>query len=331
MAPLMEVRDLAGYFETYEGPVRALNGVDLRLERGQVTGLVGETGSGKSATVNLMVGVAAPNFRVTRGELLFDGIDLLKLSDKEMRPIRGKRISIAFQDPRSSLNPVITVGEQLARVARQHHGVSWPEARRMAIEMLERVQISEPERRVRQYPHEMSGGMAQRVLIAMALMPAPELLILDEPTTGLDVTVQAEILDLLRSRVRESGLTALIISHDLAVVAEICDVVSVMYAGWIVEHGAAQQVLEAPSHPYTVELARAARSVDSARTRGKDETAPELAPSSTGCLFLNRCPLRTTACEVEPPLIRVDSGHLSKCHFAARVHEAGAVQAGAGT
>jgi ABC-type dipeptide/oligopeptide/nickel transport system ATPase component len=257
--PLLEVRDVAGYFETFEGRVHALNGVDLSLEHGQVTGLVGETGSGKSATASLMVGLAAPNFRLQRGQIWFDGVDLVRLSESALSAIRGKRISIAFQDPRSSLNPVITVGEQLARVAQCHHGLSWRDSWRLASESLRRVQIDEPDRRVRQFPHELSGGMAQRVMIALALMPEPELLILDEPTTGLDVTVQAEILDLLQATVRESGLTALVISHDLAVVSQICDVVSVMRAGRIVEYGTARQVLEAPTHPYTLELAHAAR------------------------------------------------------------------------
>jgi ABC-type dipeptide/oligopeptide/nickel transport system ATPase component len=256
---LLDVRSVAGYFETYDGPVPALNDFYLRLERGQVRGLVGETGSGKSTAVSLILGLAAPNFRVTQGEIWFDGIDVLKLGERELRLLRGKRISIALQDPRLSLNPVITVGEQLARVARQHHGTSWPDSRQLAIGMLKKVQIGEPERRIKQYPHEMSGGMAQRITIAMALIPEPELLILDEPTAGLDVTVQADILDLFQTIVRESGLTALVISHDLGVVAQVCDVVTVMQAGRVVEDGAARQVLEAPAHPYTRELAQAAR------------------------------------------------------------------------
>jgi ABC-type dipeptide/oligopeptide/nickel transport system ATPase component len=258
-AALLEVRSVAGYFETYDGPVPALQDFHLRLERGQVRGLVGETGSGKSTAVSLILGLAASNFKVTQGEIWFDGFDILKLGERDLRRLRGKRISIALQDPRLSLNPVITVGEQMARVARQHHGTSGAESRRLAIDMLRKVQIGEPERRVKQYPFELSGGMAQRVTIAMALIPEPELLILDEPTAGLDVTVQADILDLFQTIVRESGLTALVISHDLGVVAQVCDVVTVMQAGRVVEDGLARQVLEAPVHPYTRELADAAR------------------------------------------------------------------------
>jgi ABC-type dipeptide/oligopeptide/nickel transport system ATPase component len=258
MPPLLEVRDVAGHFDTFEGRVTALHGVDLRLERGQVSGLVGETGCGKSATVSLIVGLPAPNFRLERGQILFDGLDLLRASERVLGTLRGKRISIAFQDPRSSLNPVISVGEQLARVAQRHHGVSWREAWQRALDMLDKVQIAAPRRRVHQFPHELSGGMAQRVTIALALMPEPELLILDEPTTGLDVTVQAEILDLLQATVLESRLTALVISHDLAVVSQICDEVWVMNGGRVVEHGSARQILEQPSHPYTLELAHAA-------------------------------------------------------------------------
>jgi peptide/nickel transport system ATP-binding protein len=261
MPPLLQVHDVAGYFETFDGPVAALNGVQLSLDRGQVGGMVGETGSGKSATVSLIVGLPAVNFRLQRGRILFDGIDLLQAPETILRTIRGKRISIAFQDPRSSLNPVISVGEQLTRVTQQHHHLSRHEAARRATNLLKQVQIADPDRRMRQYAHELSGGMAQRVALALALMPEPELLILDEPTTGLDVTVQAEILELLQATVRDSALTALVISHDLGVVSQICDVVSVMHGGRIVEHGTARQMLEQPSHPYTLELSRAAHGV----------------------------------------------------------------------
>ena len=257
-SPLLDARAVAGYFDTYDGPVAALHDFHLRLDRGEVRGLVGETGSGKSTAVSLIVGLAAPNFTVTQGEIWFDGLDILQLHERALRRLRGKRISIALQDPRLALNPVITVGEQMARVARQHHGTSWPESRRLAVDLLRKVQIGQPERRVQQYPHELSGGMAQRVTIALALLPEPELLILDEPTAGLDVTVQADILDLLQSIVRDSGLTALVISHDLGVVAQVCDAVTVMQAGRVVEDGPARRVLETPAHPYTRELADAA-------------------------------------------------------------------------
>ena len=257
--PLLEVRSLAGYFDTADGRVDALHEVDLRVQRGQVRGIVGETGSGKSTAVSLILGLAASNFVVSHGEIWFDGMDILALSERQLRDLRGRRISIALQDPRLSLNPVITIGEQLARVARHHHHLSWADSHQRALEMLRKVQIGEPRRRVHQYAHELSGGMAQRVTIAMALLPEPELLILDEPTAGLDVTVQSDILELFQSLVQETGLTALVISHDLGVIAQVCDVVTVMQAGRVVEDGLVRQVLEAPAHPYTRQLAEAAR------------------------------------------------------------------------
>jgi oligopeptide/dipeptide ABC transporter ATP-binding protein len=327
--PLVEIENLAGFFKTYGGNLRALNGVTLAIEEHKITGLVGETGSGKSVTAMAILRLLPENFVLTSGTIRLHKADLLGLSDEEMRQMRGKRISMVFQDARAALNPVFSVGEQLERVAREHAGISKAAPHARVIDILTRVQIPEPERRAKQYAHEFSGGMAQRVMIAMALIHSPELLLLDEPTTGLDVTIQAEIMELIRRLIHESGVTALLITHDLGVVAEVCDLVAVMYAGQIVEFGTTEQIFERPSHPYTRELLRASLSVESAvgEFYSIPGTVPDLRHPPPGCLFASRCPDRADICSIEPAVAWVGDGQLSKCHFAVDFSRPPAVQA----
>jgi ABC-type dipeptide/oligopeptide/nickel transport system ATPase component len=259
-APVLEVKDLAGYFRSDSGPKPVLLGVNYRIERGAVNAIVGETGSGKSLTSLMVLGLQPPTFVRTSGEILFHGQDLLTLSPAQMRAIRGGRIAMVFQDARAALNPVFSVGTQLTDVFRLHHpGTSKSEARDRAVESLRQVHIPEPERRLKQYAHEFSGGMAQRVMIAMALLCDPEFLILDEPTTGLDVSIQAEIMSLIVELGRSESLTTCLITHDLGVVAETGDFVTVMNAGRVVETGTAEQILTDPRDPYTQRLLEASR------------------------------------------------------------------------
>ena len=318
MSALVEIHELAGYFRTYGGDLHALNHVDLALKEGKITGLVGETGSGKSMTAMAILRLLPKSFVLTSGAIRFRDTDLLKLSEEEMRRVRGNRVSMVFQDARAALNPVFTVGEQLERVARTHAAISAREARERVIDLLARVQIPDPARRARQYAHEFSGGMAQRVMIAMALIHSPELLILDEPTTGLDVTIQAEITDLVRQLVYGSGLTALLITHDLGVVAEVCDLVAVMYAGKIMEYGTAEQVFTRPAHPYTRELLRATLAVEGAvgEFYSIPGSVPDLRRLPEGCVFASRCPDRAAICDVDPPVVRVEGRQVARCHFA---------------
>jgi ABC-type dipeptide/oligopeptide/nickel transport system ATPase component len=259
--PVLEVKDLAGYFQSDSGPQPVLLGVSYRIERGAVNAIVGETGSGKSLTSLMVLGLQPPTFVRTSGEILFEGENLLMLSPAQMRAIRGGRIAMVFQDARAALNPVFSVGTQLIDVFRLHHpGTSKPEARARSVEALKQVHIPEPERRMKQYAHEFSGGMAQRVMIAMALLCEPEFLILDEPTTGLDVSIQAEIMSLIVELGRHGGsLTTCLITHDLGVVAETCDFVTVMNAGRVVETGTTEQILTDPQDPYTQRLLAASR------------------------------------------------------------------------
>jgi oligopeptide/dipeptide ABC transporter ATP-binding protein len=315
---LVEVEELSGYFLTYAGPLHVLNGVTFALEAGKITGLVGETGSGKSITALAMLRLLPGTFVRTAGTIRLSGADLFELNEREMQQVRGRRISIVFQDARAALNPVFSVGEQLERVAQKRAGLGPEQARTHVIDILTRTRVPDPRRRVKQYVHELSGGMAQRVMIAMALIPGPTVLILDEPTTGLDVTIQAEIMDLVRGLVRESGLTTLLITHDLGVVAETCDAVAVMYAGQIVEYGTAEQIFRRPAHPYTAELLRASLSVDSASGAfySIPGAVPDLHTVPPGCLFAPRCPRRADVCQVDPPVVSLDAGHLARCHFA---------------
>jgi peptide/nickel transport system ATP-binding protein len=318
---LVEIRDLRGYFETIVGRVHALNGVDLAIEEGKVTGLVGETGSGKTITSLSIPRLLPDSLRITSGEVLFRGEDVLRFSERRLAVLRGKKVSVAFQDPKASLNPVFTVGEQLGRVLRHHNSIPKAEARRRVLETLDKVRIAHPDRTIGQYAHELSGGMAQRVMIAMAVVHQPELLILDEPTTGLDVTVQGKIIAMLRDLVDDLGLTVLLITHDLGVVGELADKVAVMYAGRVMEAGDISQVFERPCNPYTRELLRATESVEGGvgDLYSIPGAPPDLRVLPSGCLFTARCPYGEKRCDrEEPTTTSVAPGHTSKCHFADR-------------
>lgn len=312
---ILEIRDLHLYFETYWGRVQALNGIDLSLPRAEITGLVGETGSGKSVLARTILRLLEDNAVITNGCMTFMGQDLLQASEGVMRRVRGREIAMVFQDARNALNPVFTVGHQLERILMFHKGVSRSKARARALELLRDVEISEPSRRARQYPHELSGGMCQRVMIAMALICAPKLVILDEPTTGLDVSVQADILALVNRLVRETGTSALLITHDLGVVMQVCDRVGVMYAGQIVEFGSKDQIFSAPRHPYTAALHAASLDIDDAdhALATIPGSVPDLRHLPSGCYFAARCELRTDICATPPSLRGDSSGHLARC------------------
>jgi oligopeptide/dipeptide ABC transporter ATP-binding protein len=318
--PLLEVKGLRTSFYTRDGVVRAVDGIDFHVDRGEIMGLVGESGCGKSVTsLSIMRLVAKPG-RVEAGQVLFDGQDLLTLSGDQMRRIRGERISMIFQQPQSSLNPVWDVGRQIAEVLEIHRGMRRGPARQRALELLRMVGIPDPARRLDAYPHEMSGGMAQRVMIAMALACEPELLIADEPTTALDVTIQAQILDLMRNLRDETGTAIILITHDLGVVAEMCDRVAVMYAGEIVEQTDVTTLFRHPLHPYTRGLIGSLPVVGAVR----EELAvipgnvPNLIDLPKGCRFAPRCLTRieeeiTLATEVHPELLPVSDGHTVRC------------------
>jgi oligopeptide/dipeptide ABC transporter ATP-binding protein len=305
---LLDVRGLRTYFHVMDGTVKAVDGVDFRIPRGGTVGLVGESGSGKSVTAHsIMRLIETPPGEIADGEIWFEGRDLLSLSMDEMREVRGDDIAMIFQEPMTSLNPVFTVGDQIAEAVKLHQKVSDREAHTRAVESLRLVGLSAPERRARQYPHEMSGGMRQRVMIAMALSCNPKLLIADEPTTALDVTIQAQILELIKDLQERTGTALLLITHDLAVVAETVQSIAVMYAGRIVETGTVDEVLLSPKHPYTQGLLN---SIPSERKRGKELSAiqgvvPNPFRMPPGCKFQPRCPYEWDRCRSEPGLIQV--------------------------
>ena len=315
--PLLSVRNLQTHFRTEEGLFRAVDGVSFEIGRGQTLGVVGESGCGKSVTALTLMGlVPQPPGEIAGGEILFDGRDLLKLGGDAMRRLRGDRIAMIFQEPMTSLNPVYTVGEQITEAILAHRDVSAEEARRLAIEMLEKVRIPSPEKRVDDYPHHMSGGMRQRVMIAMALACAPDLLIADEPTTALDVTIQAQILDLMRQLKAESNAAILLITHDLGVVAELVDHVVVMYAGKVVESAPVADLFADPQHPYTIGLLGSIPRLDEGRDRlaAIEGRVPSPYAPPSGCRFNPRCPFAIDRCREEsPPLTEVRPGHRSAC------------------
>jgi len=317
---LLDVRGLRTSFRLREGTVRAVTGADFAVRRGEILGLVGESGCGKSVTSLSLMRLIVPPGVIESGEVLFDGKDLLKVDDRYMRRIRGNRISMVFQQPTSSLNPVLTVGRQIAEVLEAHRNMKKKAARERALEMMRMVGIPDPQRRLNAFPHEMSGGMAQRVMIAMALACEPELLIADEPTTALDVTIQAQILDLMRRLQRETGTAIILITHDLGVVAEMCDRVAVMYAGEIIEQTDTQTLFRKPLHPYTQGL------IGSVPVLGqpKDElavipgTVPNLIDLPAGCRFAPRCRSREEydvrpATDVHPELRPTGPDHPVRC------------------
>ena len=322
--PLLAVRDLHVDFETYEGVVRALNGVDLDLPRGSITGLVGESGSGKSVTARAIMGLIRKPGVVRLGSIAFDGHDLRNLSEQQLQALRGDRIAMIFQNPRASLNPLFPVGEQMYYILRRHRGMRRREADRRSLELLERVGITDPDKRLNSYPFEMSSGMCQRVMIAMALLCDPQLLIADEPTTGLDVTIQAQVLDLFTRLVHETGSTALLITHDLGVVAETCDTTAVMYAGAIVEQGPTAQVFERPWHPYTQGLLQASI-IDDGAISFIPGSVPDLIHRPAGCSFANRCYATEETCRSDPPdAVELEPQRRIACHAARETYRGGA-------
>jgi oligopeptide/dipeptide ABC transporter ATP-binding protein len=317
---LLEVHDLHTSFPTSDGVVRAVTGVDFAVRRGEILGLVGESGCGKSVTSLSILRLIAPPGRVDAGQVLFDGMDLLELPESKVRELRGNRISMIFQQPTSALNPVLDIGFQVGEVLETHRNMKRKAARARALEMLRMVGIADPERRLNAFPHETSGGMAQRVMIAMALACEPELLIADEPTTALDVTIQAQILDLMRRLQKETGTAIILITHDLGVVAEMADRVAVMYAGEIVEQTTTNTLFREPRHPYTRGLIGSIPVVGDTR----DELAvipgnvPNLIYLPTGCRFAPRCSARVRfqvaeAEEHHPHLRPLDDGHEVRC------------------
>ncbi len=317
---LLEIRDLVTEFRTDAGIVRAVDGVSFSIPARTTLGVVGESGSGKSVTaLSVMRLVASPPGRIASGSIRYAGQDLLALSPAEMRKIRGNRIAMIFQEPMTSLNPVFTVGDQVGEAVRLHQKKSRSEARTIAIEMLKLVGIPSPELRVDDYPHQLSGGMRQRVMIAMALACKPDLLIADEPTTALDVTIQAQILDLLRSLQRDLGMSILLITHDLGVVAETCDEVVVMYAGRIVERARAETLFTAPRHHYTAGLLRSmpgyGEDVERTRLVEIKGMVPSLSELPVGCKFVDRCGAAQELCRTtEPPLVALGASHV-RCHY----------------
>jgi oligopeptide transport system ATP-binding protein len=327
VTPLLSVRNLRTWFDEGALTARAVDGVSFEIGRGETLGVVGESGSGKSVTsLSIMRLVPSPPGRIVSGEVVFDGRDLLQLSDAEMRAIRGKRIAMIFQDPMTSLNPFMRVSQQLMEVTRLHLGHSKSEARDHAVRMLERVASPAARPRADGYPHELSGGMRQRVMIAMALSCEPELLIADEPTTALDVTIQAQILELIKTLKRETGTSVILITHDLGVVAGMTDRILVMYAGRVFETAPTRELFDRPANPYTIGLLK---SVPDPNTASHAELyqipglPPDVARLPPGCPFAARCARAEAVCREQfPPLVQLTPQHQSLCHFASELYEA---------
>jgi peptide/nickel transport system ATP-binding protein len=317
--PLLEVKDLKVHFPTDDGLVKAVDGISFKIDRGETLGVVGESGSGKSVTFLTVLGLINRKSARVEGQVLFQGRDLLQLSPEEMQDIRGSRISMIFQDPMTSLHPYYRVGEQIVEAIRTHQSVSRSEAFQQAVEMLRRVGIPRPEDRARQYPHEYSGGMRQRAMIAMALSLNPDLLVADEPTTALDVTVQAQILELIARLKDEFDASVAIITHDLGVVAEHADDVMVMYAGKVAEYGSRRDIYYQAHHPYTWGLLQSIARLDQPkmeRLRPIRGLPPSLIFVPPGCPFHPRCPYVMDVCRVEvPELLSEDGRHASACHL----------------
>lgn len=313
---LLSINNLSVVFNTYAGQVQAVNDVSFTLNKGEVLGIVGESGCGKSVTANaIMRLIPSPPGEISKGTILFKEKNLVTLPEKDLRQIRGNAISMIFQDPMTSLNPVLTVGLQLAESFMIHQKLSKEQSLHEAIKMLNLVGIPAPAARIRQYPHQLSGGMRQRVMIAMALACKPQVLIADEPTTALDVTIQAQIIDLMRKLNKELATSIILISHDLGVVAGLCERVQVMYAGRIVETAPIKALYKNPSHPYTWGLLNSVPRMDQNRMRLHSIAGqpPDLLNPPPGCAFRPRCKFAMTVCSTLPPLIEVDSSHYSRC------------------
>lgn len=317
MSKLLEVKDLHVEFDTYGGVVKAVRGASFSVEKGKTLAIVGESGCGKSVSIQSILGlIPTPPGRITKGSALLDGKEILGLKAQELNKVRGNEIGVIFQDPMTSLNPTMSVGKQIAETLRIHRGYSEKEGRARAIELLEKVHIPEAKTRVDNYPFQFSGGMRQRVMIAMAIACDPKVLIADEPTTALDVTIQAQILNLLRELQVKNNMSLILITHDLGVVARMADHVSVMYAGQVIESGTASDIFYRSSHPYTLGLRMALPNPD--RTRQKlvpiEGSPPDLFNPPQGCGYFARCPYALNACATKmPPQFESDSGHFAKC------------------
>ncbi|MBR2418568.1 MAG: ABC transporter ATP-binding protein [Clostridia bacterium] len=313
---LLEVKDLHTSFFTDAGEVKAVNGVSFNLERGKVLGIVGESGSGKSVTSYSIMGILAGSGKIVSGSIKLDGTELVGADEKVMKDIRGNKVSIIFQDPMTSLNPTYTIGHQLMEAILLHTDRDKKQAHDRAVEMLRLVNVNEPEKRMKQYPFELSGGMRQRVMIAMALACEPDILIADEPTTALDVTIQAQILDLMKDLQNELGMAIIMITHDLGVVAQMCDEVIVMYAGSICEQGSADEIFYKPQHEYTKGLMRSLPSVNTAGTQLKPITGTpiDLLNMPKGCPFAPRCDAAMKICiDEKPQNVEINENHQSSC------------------
>ena len=318
MNELLRVNGLKTHFFTHEGVVKAVDGVSFNIDKGKTLGLVGESGCGKSVTaLSIMRLIPKPPGRIVEGEIIFDGRDLLKLDEKEMRKVRGKSISMIFQEPMTSLDPVFTIGDEIGEAIQLHQGLGKVAAKEKAVEILKTVGIPDPEKRAGNYPHELSGGMRQRAMIAMALSCNPSLLIADEPTTALDVTIQAQILRLINELKEKYGTSILIITHDLGVIAEMCDDVAVMYAGHIVEYTDVKTLFSSPLHPYTEGLNRSIPKLDveAKRLDTIRGLVPDLIDPPSGCPFHPRCDFCSKRCTKElPELVEVERNHFVRCH-----------------
>ncbi len=315
IGPLLEIQGLKTHFFTQDGTVRAVDGVTFQIGHGQTLGVVGESGSGKSITALSVLRLIERPGKIVAGEVILNGENLLGKSDEEMRDVRGDQVSMIFQEPMTSLNPVFTCGDQIAEAVQQHTAVSRREAMDRAIEMLSLVGIPDPKRRATEYPHQLSGGMRQRVMIAMALSTNPDLLIADEPTTALDVTIQAQILELMRGLRERNRMAIMLITHDLGVVAEMADEVVVMYSGKVVERSDVRTIFGSPHHPYTQGLLHSIPRLDERVDRLEviKGTVPSPYNLPTGCHFKRRCPRRMPICDVAPPFRAIRDDHFSRC------------------
>ena len=320
MPLLLEIKDLMTVFDTVRGRIKAVDGVSLKIDSGETMGIVGESGCGKTMLALSIMRLVPANGKIVHGEILFSGRDLLKISEEEMRSRRGSEISMIFQEPMTSLNPVFRVGEQIAEAIRLHQNLPAKQAMEKSVDLLNEVGIADPQKRARDYPHNLSGGMRQRVMIAMAMSCNPKLLLADEPTTALDVTIQAQILDLISGLKQKNNMAVILITHDLGVVAQAARKVAVMYAGKIVESSAVETIFANPMHPYTQGLLESipARCVESPGREDHLKTIPGAVPSlydlTPGCRFHDRCSYAGEACAItEPPLLEIEAGHFISC------------------